>query len=129
MTAAGTIRWKWQEDGACTMFHHIRPAVQNRLNQLLDIFGTVLVVGICIDELRPSRLFNSIWGYVKKSMLTILRAYMMYKPLKTFSYLAVSPILTGLCQGTITRPFSAVFIFLWLLPEAPPLLRLSNGMS
>ncbi len=38
-------------------------------------------------ELRPSRLFNSIWGYVKKSMLTILRAYMMYKPLKTFSYL------------------------------------------
>ena len=29
--------------------HHIRPAVQNRLNQLLDIFSTVLVVGICID--------------------------------------------------------------------------------
>lgn len=50
-------------------------------------------------ELRPSRLFNSIWGYVKKSMLTILRAYMMYKPLKTFSYLAVSPILTGLLIG------------------------------
>ena len=32
-------------------------------------------------ELRPSRLFKSIWGYVKKSMVTILRAYMMYKPL------------------------------------------------
>lgn len=30
---------------------------------------------------------------------TILRAYMMYKPLKTFSYLAVSPILTGLLIG------------------------------
>lgn len=36
-------------------------------------------------ELRPSRLFKSIWGYVKKSMVTILRAYMMYKPLKTFT--------------------------------------------
>lgn len=30
---------------------------------------------------------------------TILRAYMMYKPLKTFSYLAVSPTLTGLLIG------------------------------
>lgn len=51
------------------------------------------------DELRPSRLFNSIWGYVKKSMLTILRAYMMYKPLKSFSFLALLPILTGLGIG------------------------------
>ncbi len=51
------------------------------------------------DELRPSRLFNSIWGYVKKSMLTILRAYMMYKPLKCFSYLAVTPIVIGLLIG------------------------------
>ena len=50
-------------------------------------------------ELRPSRLFNSIFGYVKKSMLTILRAYMMYKPLKSFSFLAVFPILTGLFIG------------------------------
>ncbi|MCI8748618.1 MAG: glycosyltransferase family 2 protein [Lachnospiraceae bacterium] len=50
-------------------------------------------------ELRPSRLFNSIWGYVKKSMLTILRAYMMYKPLKCFSYLAVCPVGVGLLIG------------------------------
>lgn len=42
-------------------------------------------------ELRPSRLFKSIWGYVKKSMVTILRAYMMYKPLKTFTYLTLLP--------------------------------------
>lgn len=46
-------------------------------------------------ELRPSRLFHSIWGYVKKSMLTILRAYMMYKPLTCFTYLASLPILLG----------------------------------
>lgn len=50
-------------------------------------------------ELRPSRLFNSILGYVKKSMLTILRAYMMYKPLKSFTYLASVPTLIGLLIG------------------------------
>lgn len=50
-------------------------------------------------ELRPSRLFHSIWGYVKKSMLTILRAYMMYKPLKCFTYLAVPPTVFGLAIG------------------------------
>ena len=39
-------------------------------------------------ELRPSRLFNSMFGYVKKSMLTIGRALMMYKPLYCFTWLA-----------------------------------------
>lgn len=51
------------------------------------------------DELRPSRLFKSIWGYVKKSMLTILRAYMMYKPLKCFTYLAIPPMIIGFSIG------------------------------
>ncbi|MGX7203920.1 glycosyltransferase family 2 protein [Enterococcus pingfangensis] len=37
------------------------------------------------DELRPSRLFSSMFGYIKKSILTILRAFMMYKPLRFFS--------------------------------------------
>ena len=46
-------------------------------------------------ELRPSRLFKSIWGYVKKSMLTILRAYVMYKPLKAFSLISVPFIIVG----------------------------------
>lgn len=50
-------------------------------------------------ELRPSRLFNSIWGYVKRSMLTILRAYMMYKPLKCFTYFAIPPIVLGVAIG------------------------------
>ena len=47
-------------------------------------------------ELRPSRLFKSIWSYVKKSMVTILRAYMMYKPLKFFTFLMLPPAVTGL---------------------------------
>ena len=50
-------------------------------------------------ELRPSRLFKSIWGYVKKSMLTIIRAYMMYKPLKCFTFLSIPPVAVGLMIG------------------------------
>jgi len=51
------------------------------------------------EELRPSRLFKSIWGYVKKSIVTILRAYMMYKPLKSFTYLAAVPAVIGILIG------------------------------
>lgn len=47
-------------------------------------------------ELRPSRLFNSMMGYVKKSMVTILRAYLMYSPLKTFTIISLIPFLIGL---------------------------------
>ena len=50
-------------------------------------------------ELRPSRLMQSTWDYVKKSILTILRAYMMYKPLKFFTYLATPPTAVGLAIG------------------------------
>ena len=50
-------------------------------------------------ELRPSRLFKSIWGYVKKSILTILRAYVMYKPLKAFTYLCLPFVAIGMAIG------------------------------
>lgn len=50
-------------------------------------------------ELRPSRLFSSMMGYVKKSMVTIMRAYIMYKPLKFFTILALIPFLVGLGIG------------------------------
>lgn len=50
-------------------------------------------------ELRPSRLFNSMFGYVKKSMLTILRAFMMYRPLMVFSIIGGVLFLGGLAVG------------------------------
>ena len=50
-------------------------------------------------ELRPSRLFKSMWGYVKRSMLTIIRAYVMYKPLKAFSLISLPFTLVGLGIG------------------------------
>lgn len=50
-------------------------------------------------ELRKSRLFHSMFGYVKKSMLTILRALMMYKPLYCFTLVASIPTLIGILIG------------------------------
>jgi glycosyltransferase involved in cell wall biosynthesis len=35
-------------------------------------------------ETRKSRLFGSMWGYIKRSSSTIIRSFMMYKPLKFF---------------------------------------------
>lgn len=46
-------------------------------------------------ELRPSRLFSSMFGYVKKSMLTIIRAFMMYRPLQFFSVIGAILFLIG----------------------------------
>lgn len=50
-------------------------------------------------ELRPSRLFSSMFGYVKKSMLTILRAFMMYRPLMVFSVIGSIIFAVGLAIG------------------------------
>lgn len=36
---------------------------------------------------RPSRLFSSVYGYIKQSAATIVRTYTMYEPLKVFSYI------------------------------------------
>lgn len=50
-------------------------------------------------ELRPSRLFKSIGSYVKKSVLTIVRAYMMYKPLMAFTLISLPFMGVGLGIG------------------------------
>lgn len=59
-------------------------------------------------ELRESRLFKSMFGYVKKSMLTIIRAFMMYRPLKFFSLLGGASVLIGILIGIR-------FLYFWLL--------------
>lgn len=58
-------------------------------------------------ELRKSRLFNSMFGYVKKSMLTIVRAFIMYRPLKFFTMAGVISIFIG--AGIGVR-----FTYFWL---------------
>lgn len=50
-------------------------------------------------ELRKSRLFHSMFGYVKKSILTIGRAYMMYRPLAVFTLIASIFGILGVALG------------------------------
>jgi glycosyltransferase involved in cell wall biosynthesis len=50
-------------------------------------------------ELRKSRLMNSMGGYIKKSVLTILRAVLMYKPMKIFTLISAVFILFGTAIG------------------------------
>jgi glycosyltransferase involved in cell wall biosynthesis len=39
---------------------------------------------------RESRLFDSIFGYIKRSTATIVRIYAMYEPLKVFTYIGLT---------------------------------------
>ncbi|MCR5238069.1 MAG: glycosyltransferase family 2 protein [Lachnospiraceae bacterium] len=46
-------------------------------------------------ELRKSRLFHSMGSYIKKSMLTIVRAFLMYRPLTFFTVCGMIPFILG----------------------------------
>ncbi|MGR3276121.1 glycosyltransferase family 2 protein [Acaryochloris marina NIES-2412] len=46
--------------------------------------------------LRPSRLVKSIASYIQRSILTILRIFMAYRPLKFFTFLGSIPSFFGL---------------------------------
>lgn len=50
-------------------------------------------------ELRESRLFKSMFTYIKRSMFIIIRAYLMYRPLKFFSFLGLIPFTIGFAIG------------------------------
>ncbi len=50
-------------------------------------------------ELRKSRLFHSMTGYIKKSMVTILRSFLMYKPLRFFGIIGTVFSVAGVALG------------------------------
>jgi glycosyltransferase involved in cell wall biosynthesis len=50
-------------------------------------------------ELRPSRLVRSIPNYVKRSILTMFRIFVVYQPLKFFLMVGQVPFLVGLALG------------------------------
>ena len=58
-------------------------------------------------DLRPSRLVKSIPSYVKRSLLTIFRVFLIYRPLTLFFYIGSIFMLAGLVAG-------ARFIFYYL---------------
>jgi glycosyltransferase involved in cell wall biosynthesis len=45
---------------------------------------------------RDSRLFGSVFGYIKRSSATIVRIYTMYEPLKVFTYIGLAVFGVGL---------------------------------
>lgn len=50
-------------------------------------------------ETRPSRLFSSMWKYMKRSATVIIRSFLMYKPLRFFSMLGGVMLLFGIVLG------------------------------
>ncbi len=46
-------------------------------------------------QTRPSRLFTSLFGYLSRSVATLVRIYTMYQPLKVFSAIGGLSILIG----------------------------------
>lgn len=57
---------------------------------------------------RPSRLFGSLFSYIKRSAATIVRIYTMYEPLKVFSYIGTLVFLVGFA---IALRFVYYFLF------------------
>lgn len=50
-------------------------------------------------ETRPSRLFSSMWRYMKRSSSVIIRSFLMYKPLKFFGTAGIASFAIGLALG------------------------------
>jgi hypothetical protein len=57
-------------------------------------------------ETRESRLFKSMFGYMKRSMSTIIRSFLMYKPLKFFCFIGAILFAAGFI---IAARFSILF--------------------
>ncbi|MFK7805288.1 MAG: glycosyltransferase family 2 protein [Anaerolineae bacterium] len=56
---------------------------------------------------RPSRLARGIWPFVKAQAATILRLYVFYEPLRTFTYVALPLLISGIIL--LARFFWAYF--------------------
>ncbi len=62
---------------------------------------------------RQSRLFDSIFAYIKRSGATIVRIYAMYEPLKVFTYIGLTVFGVGLIGA-------GRFIYYYLTSEGAP---------
>ena len=50
-------------------------------------------------DTRESRLFGTMWGYIKRSAATIIRSFLMYKPLKFFGTIGIIIFTLGFVLG------------------------------
>lgn len=60
------------------------------------------------DKTRDSRLFKSMWTYIRRNMLAIFRIYTSYEPLKVFTLMAAALALFGAAAWT-------PFLWDWLM--------------
>ena len=60
---------------------------------------------------RPSRLFDNLFSYIKRSAATIVRIYAMYEPLKIFTYVGSFIFLIGFAV-------SFRFLYVWMFGTA-----------
>lgn len=51
------------------------------------------------DWLRPSRLVSSIWSYMKRSVVTIVRIFAVYRPFRFFMTIALVFLVSGFLFG------------------------------
>jgi glycosyltransferase involved in cell wall biosynthesis len=61
-------------------------------------------------ELRPSRLVKNIAAYIKRSILTMVRVFVIYRPTRVFGTLAIIMLGAGLLLGLR-------FLYFWLAGE------------
>ncbi len=59
-------------------------------------------------ETRPSRLVKGIWSYVQRSILTMVRIFITYRPLKFFTTLGTIIFLAGFALGLRFLYFYAI---------------------
>ena len=62
---------------------------------------------------RKSRLFDSVFSYIKRSGATIVRIYTMYEPLKVFTYIGLTVFGLGVLGA-------ARFLYYWLTSSGAP---------
>lgn len=82
----------------------LRLNILTRFSYTLDTIIQAGKMGLAIVSIpvetngptRPSRLQTSMWHFIKAQGSTIVRLYAFYEPLRTFSYLSMPFILTGL---------------------------------
>lgn len=51
------------------------------------------------QELRPSRLVKNMSAYVRRSIMTIFRIFIIYQPFKFFSFIGLSLLMLGIALG------------------------------
>ncbi len=58
-------------------------------------------------DLRPSRLVKSIWSYIQRSIVTIIRVFVIYRPFRFFATIGLTLFTAGFLIGLR-------FLFKWL---------------